>query len=312
LSGGDCLLFAGQSVQREGMCRGLWSLPPARGVLSRLAPALGDDLEDLTTRASSDRLALTANAQRAIHAHHLGHWFALRALAPEIRLQGAIGHSVGVVAALVAVEALSVEDSGIFVAERARAFSEICRSLDPPQGLAAVSTETLDDLIDELPRFPALTLALRNSIGKGTVGGPIAELERLARAAREEGWPLRVTMLEVEGPYHTAAFAPVGPRLERVLAGISVHPPIAPVFMGTSGQAETDPDRIRMLLAAQPASPERHLDAVRAAYAHGCRRYLEVASAPQPVTWIGDQLVDENGELLPGVTTRTVTTQELL
>ena len=294
------------------MCRDLWSLPAARAVLSRLEPLLGDDLEDLTTRAPAERLALTADAQRAIHAHHLGHWFALRSAAPEIRLQGAVGHSVGVVAALVAVEALSVEDSAVFVAERASAFAEICRSLEPPQALAAVATETLEDLIDELPRFPGLTLALRNSVGKGTVGGPVAQLERLARIAREEGWPLRVTMLEVEGPYHTAAFAPIVPRLARVLAGIRVDPPKAPVFMGTSGQAETDPDRIRMLLAAQPASPERHLDAVRAAYAYGCRRYLEVASAPQPVTWIGDQLVDETGELLPGVTTRAVTTQELL
>lgn len=293
------------------MCRALWALAPARAVLSRLEPILGEDLEELTTRAGKDRLALTFNAQRAIHAHHLGHWFAFRAAHPDLPLGGAVGHSVGVVAALVAAQVMSVEDSGVFVAERARAFSDVCARLPEPQGLAAVATENLDDLIEELPRFPGLVLALRNSAGKGTLGGPIAELERLARVAAEEGWPLRVTPLDVEGPYHTAALAAVGPRLDRILSAITLRPPRVPVFMGTSGRAETDPERIRELLARQPSSPELHWEAVRAAYSHGCRRFLEIGSVPQPITWISDQLVDENGEPLPDVTTWAVKTEEL-
>jgi [acyl-carrier-protein] S-malonyltransferase len=294
------------------MCRGLWQIPAARDVLRRLEPVLGDDLEELTTRAAGEGLALNSNSQRAIHAHHLGHWFSYRALHPGARLDGAIGHSVGIAAALVAAGALSVEDSAIFVAERSRAFSEVCAGLSDPQGLAAVATENLDDLIEELPRFPGLALALRNSRGKGTVGGPIVQIERLAREARERGWPLRVVLLEVEGPYHTPVFASVGPRLARVLSRIVIDPPGVPVFMGTSGRGETDPERIRELLARQPSSPERHWDAVRAAYAHGCREFLEIASSPQPITWIPDQLVDEQGEPLPGVTTRAVTTEELI
>jgi len=309
---GACLLFAGQSAQREGMCRGLWQIPAAREVLRRLEPVLGDDLEELTTRATGDRLALNANSQRAIHAHHLGHWFAYRALHPDARLNGAIGHSVGIVAALVAAGALSVEDSATFLAERSRAFSEVCAGLSDPQGLAAVATENLGDLIEELARFPGLVLALRNSRGKGTIGGPIVQIERLAREARERGWPLRVVLLEVEGPYHTPVFEAAGPRLARVLSRIRIAPPSVPVFMGTSGGAETDPERIRELLARQPSSPERYWDAVRSAYAHGCREFLEVASSPQPVTWIPDQLVDEQGEPLPGVTARVVRTEELV
>jgi [acyl-carrier-protein] S-malonyltransferase len=293
------------------MCRQLWSFPAAREVLDRLSSTLGDDLEYLTTRAATPELSLTANAQRAIHAHHLGHWFAFRAAHPEIRLDGAIGHSVGIVAALVAADSLSIEDSGTFVAGRARAFSDICAGLDGLYGLAAVSTEDLGDLVAELPRFPSLTLALRHSTGKGTVGGRLADIEELSRVARREAWPLRVTLLEVEGPYHTDVFQPTGRRLERVLATLSVRPPQVPVFMGTSGRAETDPDRIRTLLAKQPFTPEAHLDAVRSAYAHGCRRFLEVAHSPQPIHWIAEQLVDEKGAPSRDVTARGVTTDEI-
>ena len=294
------------------MCRELWRLPEARRALERLAGVMGDDLERVTTEMPSAELSLTLHAQRAIHAHHVGHWLAFRAAHPDARLDGALGHSVGIVAALVAAGALSVEDSGVFVLARARAFAEVCRALPRPEGLAALSTDNLDDAIDELAPFPRLSLALRNSVGKGAVGGPIEDLQALAEKARSSGWPLRVQLLSVEGPYHTAAFASCRERLARVLDRIPVRKPEVAVFFGTSGRAESDPGRIRELLAAQPSTPEMHLDAVRASYAAGCRAYLEVAAKPQPIRWLSDQLLDERGAPLPGVTATAVTTEELL
>src|SRR5579883_786694 len=126
-----CALFSGQSIQETGMCRELWKNRTAREVLERLKPSLGDDLEYITTEMPDDRLALTFNAQRAIHAHHLGHWFAYRRNHPE-PLSGAVGHSMGVVAALVAAGAMTIEDSGLFIRARAQAFSDVCRTFSEP------------------------------------------------------------------------------------------------------------------------------------------------------------------------------------
>jgi [acyl-carrier-protein] S-malonyltransferase len=311
VSGRACVLFAGQSIQQEGMCRELWGHRAAREALERLSPVLGEDLEHVTTRMPSDELALTFHAQRAIHAHHVGHWLALKAAHPSLELSGAIGHSVGVAAALVAAGALSVEDSGVFVAARARAFADVCTVLPEPSGLAAISALDLDDALSEIAAFPRLALALRNSVGKGAVGGPIADLEAFAAKARDEGWPLRVQLLPVQGPYHTAAFEPCRERLRSVLERIALRAPEVPVFMGTSGRAETDPARIRELLAAQPSSCERHLEAVRSSYAAGCRRYIEAAARPQPIFWLPDQLVDGDGAIIPGVEAAAITTEEL-
>lgn len=293
------------------MCTELWRLPAARAVLDRLSPVLGEDLEGITTRMPAEDLSLTYNAQRAIHAHHLGHWFALLEKHPGVTIDGACGHSVGVVAALVAAGSLSVEDSGRFVLERARAFSDVCGSLSEPSGLAALSTENLRDVEDELAAFPRLALALENSRGKGAVGGPISELEAFAAKARAQGWPLRIQILRVQGPYHTAAFDACRQRLKEALDPLAFREPKVPVFMGTSGRAETDPARIRDLLAAQPSSRERYLEAVRASYSAGCRHYLEVSSKPQPIHWLGDQLVDPSGSPLPGVTATAVTTENI-
>lgn len=307
-----CVLFAGQSVQEPGMCSELWKIPAAREVLERLEPTLGDDIEAVTTTMSGPELALTFNAQRALHAHHLGHYFAYRALNPDLELDGAIGHSVGVVAALVAAGAMTIEESGAFIRARAQVFADTCKAFDEPMGMAAVSTDYLPDLAERIEAFPGVSLALHNTIGSGTIGGKMAALSAFAPKAEADGCPVKVKLLEVEGPYHTEAFAPCESVLAKTLESIAVRPPKVPVFMGTSGKLETEPEAIKLLLARQPHSLERHFDAVWAAYDHGCRSFLEVAHKPQPVTWIREQLQDEDGGLMPGVTTTVVRTADLL
>lgn len=285
--------------------------PAARAVVERLKPSLGADLETLLTTTPDAELALTYNAQRAIHASHVAHWIAYQAANPGLELDGAIGHSMGVVAALVAAGALTVEDSGVFIAARAKAFSDCCKSFPEPMGLAAVSADDFQDVVDSVPEVPGVSVALWNTVGRGTLGGTLAALEAYATRARDEDWPVKVKVLKVEGPYHTAAFEGAKAPMKAALDRIDVKAPKVPVFMGTSGKAETDPARIRELMVEQTVSCERHLDAVRAAYAAGCRRFIEVSFKPQPVTWLGEQLIGADGAKLPGVEALAVATPEL-
>lgn len=306
-----CALFAGQSVQETGMGVELLKKPAARAVVERLKPSLGADLEALLTTTPDAELALTFNAQRAIHASHVAHWLAYAAANPGLELDGAIGHSMGVVAALVAAGALSVEDSGVFIAARAKAFSDCCKAFPEPMGLAAVSSDDFQDVADSVSEVPGVSVALWNTIGRGTLGGTMAALEAYAAKARDEDWPVKVKVLKVEGPYHTSAFEGAKAPMKAALDKIEVKAPKVPVFMGTSGKAETDPARIRELVLEQTVACERHLDAVRAAYAAGCRRFVEVSFKPQPVTWLGEQLVDAEGVKRADVAAVSVTTAEL-
>lgn len=304
-------MFAGQSVQEAGMGVELLKKRAAREAIERLKPSLGSDLEELLTTTPDATLALTFNAQRAIHASHVAHWLAYQAAHPEIELDGALGHSMGVVAALVAAEAMSVEDSGAFIAARAKAFSECCKTFIEPMGLAAVSADDFRDVVESVAEVPGVAVALWNTVGRGTLGGTAAALESYAQKARDEDWPVKVKVLKVEGPYHTSAFETAKAPLRAVLSKISIKAPKAPVFMGTSGRAESDPARIGELLVEQTVACEKHLDAVRAAYASGCRSFLEVSFKPQPVTWLSEQLTDESGAKLTDFTAISVATTEL-
>lgn len=284
---------------------------PARETIERLKPFLGADLETLLTTTPEDALAKTFNAQRAIHASHVAHWQAYKAYHPGVELDGAIGHSMGVVAALVAAEALTVEDSGRFIAARAKAFSDCCAAFAEPMGLAAAASDDFQDVADSVSEVPGVSVALWNTLGRGTLGGTMAALEAYAAKARAEDWPVKVKVLKVEGPYHTAAFEPAKAVLREALKTIEVKAPKVPVFMGTSGKAETDPARIKELMAEQTTACERHLDAVRAAYASGCRAFVEASFKPQPIAWLGEQLRGEDGSPLPGVSALAVTTDRL-
>lgn len=306
-----CVMFAGQSIQESGMGVELLKLPAAREVIERLKPSLGADLEALIATAPEETLARTENSQRAIHASHLAHWLTYQAKHPDMELSGAIGHSMGVAAALVAVGSLSVEDSGRFIAARARAFADCCRGFTEPMGLAAVSAEDFNDVAESASEVPGVSVALWNTVGRGTLGGTMSALEEYSRKAAAEDWPVKIKLLKVEGPYHTAAFEPAKEPLRRALKSIELKAPRAPVFMGTSGKAESDPARIKELLAEQSSGKELHLQAVRAAYEAGCRSFIEVSFKPQPVTWLAEQLVDAEGCRLPGIEALAVTTSEI-
>ncbi len=264
--------------------------PAARAVIMRLKPVLGADLETLLTTMPEEPLALTFNAQRAIHASHVAHWLAYKSAHPGIKLDGALGHSMGVAAALVAVEALTVEESGRFIAARAKAFADCCKAFPEPMGLAAVSADDFSEVVESIKEVQGVSVALWNTSRRGTLGGTIAALAIYAAKARAEDWPVKVSILKVEGPYHTEAFAPAKAALASALESIEIKAPAVPVFMGTSGKAETDPAHIKEQLILQAVACERHLDAVRAAHAAGCRTFLEVGFKPQPITWLCDQL----------------------
>lgn len=285
-----CAMFAGQSVQETGMGKRLLMIPAAKEIVERLKPSVGADLETLLTTMPDPELALTFNAQRAIHACHVANFFAYKAKHPDLKLDGAIGHSMGVVAALVAAEALTVEDSGVFIRARAQAFSDVCKTFPEPMGLAAVSTDDFHDVVEAVEEVPGVSVALYNTKSRGTIGGTTAALEAFQKKATDEDWPVKVKILKVEGPYHTKAFLPCKDALSAAAAKLAIKAPRVPVYMGTSGRAETDPERIRTLLVEQAYSTELHLTAVEAAYEAGCRNFLEVAYKPQPVTWLSDQL----------------------
>src|SRR6516164_11376168 len=129
-------LFPGQGSQAVGMGKDvLASSAAARAVFERADAALGEPLSRLILDGPEDDLTLTANAQPAIVAASLAVLAAVRERIPELPAPAfAAGHSLGEYSALVAADALSLEDAVRLVRARGRAMQDAV-----PAGTGAMS-----------------------------------------------------------------------------------------------------------------------------------------------------------------------------
>jgi [acyl-carrier-protein] S-malonyltransferase len=80
----------------------------------------------------------------------------------------------------------------------------------------------------------------------------------------------------VEGAWHSAALADAAAELWDRSREIEFRPPRVPLYADASGRPETDPDKIRRLVARQICQPVRWQEIVERLLRDGCTRFLEV------------------------------------
>src|SRR5215472_16546964 len=129
-------LFPGQGSQYVGMGKDVLAVSSAaRAVFERVDAALGEPLSKLILEGPEAELTVTANAQPAIVAVSCAVLAALREKIPDLPAPAfAAGHSLGEYSALVAADALTLEDAVRLVRARGRAMQDAV-----PPGTGAMS-----------------------------------------------------------------------------------------------------------------------------------------------------------------------------
>jgi [acyl-carrier-protein] S-malonyltransferase len=292
------------------MGQALWRLPPARQVMDRLSPLLGDDLFELMTRSDDAELICNRNVHRIVHAHHLGNWFAFQALHGEA-VGGVISMSSGTAAALVASGAMSIEDSCAYVRARTAAFEAVCAELKGRYGSVIVIGERSFNHAPLLQRVPGLSVAFRVAPWKTVVAGTHADIAALRKIALEDRAPVQINDVAVEAPYHTPAFSSCKPAIAACVADLEVRAPRIPLFLGASGRRESDPARLKTYLVESADHGEPYCDALQAAYDFGLREFLEVGHDPKTERYVADRLLTPSGTIAGDVVCRGIKTEEL-
>ena len=211
----------------------------ARDVLRQSEPILGEDLNRTSTTDEAapelDPLPTTPNGRST--PYQTGTLCPRSQLAARARRDGAAGHSMGIVAALVAAGAMSMEDSRasswlgqddvgrVRRAARQRAHGCLMDDSQPCRD-RRVGPGDLDRAAQQ-PR-------------EGGRSGTEAALAAFHGVAGQGRAASPRTAARVQGAYHTQAFAACRGRRARA-RGDSLSTPRIPVFMGTSGAAESDP-----------------------------------------------------------------------
>jgi [acyl-carrier-protein] S-malonyltransferase len=258
-----CLIFPGQGTQFPGMSAGL-----------DLGWIQDEPVKALAEKGPEDELRQTVNAQKAIYAVTASLWERTGLDAPA----AVMGHSLGEYMALTAAGAFSLSQGYALVAVRARLMQE---AMPPGAGaMAAVLEMPLQEIERLVPLAGKVWVANINCDGQVVISGEAAAVERASELLKENG-AKRVMPLNVAVASHCPLMEPAARGLEEHLGGVEVSRPEVPVIFNTTARQETDPGRIKGLLARQLVSPVQWKASVEHVLGMGIERFIEIG--PRPV-----------------------------
>jgi [acyl-carrier-protein] S-malonyltransferase len=252
--------------------------PAAREVFARVDGALGEALSRLVLEGPEPELTVTANAQPAIVATSAAILAAIRERLPGLPAPAcAAGHSLGEYSALVAAEALTLEDAVRLVRSRGRAMQEaVPRGVGAMSAILGIEPARVAALCAQAAteRGEVVSPANFNAPGQIVVAGHAGAVARVGElVAAEKG---RAMPLNVSAPFHCSLMAPAARVVEEELVRVGVATPRFPIVANVDGRPNTDPSRIKGLLVDQVQAPVRWEDGVRAMVGAGVTHALEI------------------------------------
>jgi [acyl-carrier-protein] S-malonyltransferase len=264
------VLFPGQGSQYPSMADPWLDHPAGKEVLARTSELLGWDVTEASR--DPDALGRTEIVQPAMFACDMAAFAVLRAEGAPCDV--AAGHSLGEYAALVASNALTLEDGLAALAVRAESMGKASR--DNPGTMTALVGLTLDqarEVCAKAGRGDVLAVANENAEKQTVLSGSLPAIERAEELARSQGG--RVIRIQVAGAFHSPLMEPALGPVREAISRVDFHPPDFPVVPNASGQATTQPLVLRDLLSRHIISPVRWNQTMRSMAELGATWFLE-------------------------------------
>lgn len=287
------LLFAGQGAQFVGMGKDLAEqFPAAREWFDRANATLGCDLAGVCFNGPESELTNTENAQPGIF---LVSWVAFQLLkqeVPALEFAATAGLSLGEFTALTAAGVMSFEDGLRVVRQRGRFMQEACAATRG--GMAAIIG--LDEAATrQVCTETGVELANLNCPGQLVISGESARITEACNLARSRG-AKRALPLTVAGAYHSRLMASAQPKLDSVLASVSLQPARVPVISNVTAQPHADAAQTRTRLVEQVTSSVRWEESIRHLLAQGFTRFIELGPGSALTGFM--KRIDKNAEAL--------------
>jgi [acyl-carrier-protein] S-malonyltransferase len=249
-------LFPGQGSQEIGMAADLFKADAQfRDLVRRASERTGSDLEKICLRGPERELTCTKNLQPLLVCVSFGY---LRHLTEKgIQPNEVLGHSLGEISALAAAGIVSFETAVDIATKRGELMDAAAARVQGGM-IAVISTEreTVLEILAQKFSSAQLVLANDNTPNQIVLSGETAALEQFTALVTAEklGQCRRLT---VAGPWHSPLMAQAQQEFSSWLETIEFHPPKVPLIFNITAATETDPQKIRQLIARNLVEPVR-------------------------------------------------------
>jgi len=277
-------LFPGQGSQFVGMAQDLYEgHAEAKELVDQADEILGFSLSKVMfgnpdhPDASLAELTSTDNTQPALFVHSLASNAIMRSKGKSPNVVA--GHSLGEYSALTAAGYLSFEDGLNLVRLRGQAMADAGKERDGTMAaFIGLENKTVDEICMAVSQPDDVVCpANYNSPGQVVVSGDLGAVARSMQLATESG-ARKVIQLNVSGAFHSPLMSPARERLDAALEAVELKSSDIPVFLNVTGQAETDPGKIKQALSEQMVSPVKWTQSMEAMKEAGTKTYFEVGA----------------------------------
>jgi [acyl-carrier-protein] S-malonyltransferase len=194
------------------------------------------------------------------------------------RVSCVAGHSLGEYSALAAAGALSLADAARLLKLRGKAMQT---AVPVGQGamaaLLGVGKEVAERLAAEAAQGEVCQVANDNEPTQAVISGSKAAVERAGALAKAHG-VRRFLPLNVSAPFHCALMQPAADAMAAALAGVTVKPPVVPLFANVLAAPLREPAAIKASLVQQVTATVRWRECIAAMAATGVSELYEAGS----------------------------------
>jgi len=267
-------LFPGQGSQFVGMGQELVEqFPGVKRIFRETDRICGKPITDLSFEGPMSELTLTENCQPAITAVSLACLSVLNESGAKSSISA--GHSVGECASMVSAGILGETDALKLVHKRGALMHR--EALANPGHMAALiglEMEAVLEIVADAKEDEILDVANHNTAQQIVITGqkdPVARAVQLAKEKKAKAIPLKVS-----GAWHSGLMRGGVDEFRAFMEDIPFSSPRSDMIFNATAQCETDPERIKDIMANQLVSPVKWYDIMRKMLDDGVDTFVEV------------------------------------
>jgi len=267
-------LFPGQGSQFVGMGQDLMDRSPEiKNIFEQVDDVCKRSISKLCFDGPMSELTLTENLQPAITAVNLACLSALKNAG--VRATVSVGHSLGEYAALASAGVLSYYDALRLVRKRGELMHR--EALANPGKMAAVigmDMDAVQDIVAQAKGKDILAVANHNTAQQIVITGqeePISRAIQLVKERKGKAIPLKVS-----GAWHSKLMEGGVEEFRRSMDGIQFAKPESAVLFDATAGSETDPEKIKGIMANQLVNPVKWYDIMINLLDSGVDSFVEV------------------------------------